>query len=127
MAPAIEQSRPTHDSDALTTRMPGGNSIEGTHSRSAPSLRKTTLPLEEHAPNCGAWACIKMRGLEACCADIEWSSKVTALAGSLCAGLKLVEDSQGTLVSGGCRSGWHSIKRLTEMFVSFRRAPLFQQ
>ena len=53
---------------------------------------------------------------------------MSALAdGDLGAGLELVEDLQGALVSGGYYSGWHSIKDRAEMFVSFWHAPVFQQ
>jgi len=51
---------------------------------------------------------------------------VFALADDLGAGLELVEDSQGVLVSGEYHPPWHSIKRRTEMFVGFCRAILFQ-
>jgi hypothetical protein len=48
------------------------------------------------------------------------------LADGLGAGLELVEDLQGALMSGGYNSGWRSIKSRAEVFVGFRHAIPFQ-
>src|SRR2546429_2413604 len=42
------------------------------------------------------------------------------------AGLQLAEDLPGVLVSGGCYSGWHSIKSRAEMAVCSWQATLFR-
>jgi hypothetical protein len=101
ISPRLGDPQPTHDSDALATLI---------------------------APNCTAWACIEMQGLEPVCADSAPSSQAPALAADgLCAGLELVEDLQGALVIGRYNSNWHSIKRCAEMFEGLWHAPLFQE
>jgi hypothetical protein len=49
-----------------------------------------------------------------------------SLADGLGAGLELVEDLQGALVSGGYNSGWCSIKSRAETSVGLRHAIPFQ-
>jgi hypothetical protein len=73
-----------------------------------------------------AWACIGMRRLGSACAGSAQSSRVSALADGLGAGLELVEDFHGARVIGRYYSGWHLIKSRAEMFVGFWQAILLQ-
>src|ERR1700677_737846 len=98
-------------------------------------ISATSLPLHSNpavtipATGCiqpPAWACIGVLGLEPDCAGSAQCSKVPALADGRGAGLELVEDFQGSLVSGGHNSSRHSTIRRTEMFAGFCHAILFQ-